>query len=74
MKDKIDRISKRLLLTGAHKPKDIISWYLRGTLYLTALKADSPRIEKTGAERGNLPRASQFIRTHLDKVFDTVEY
>ena len=52
------------------KPKDIIRWYLRGTLYLSAQSRQS-YIEKTGAERGNLPRLLNLLE-NLDKIFDTV--
>ncbi|MBK5076297.1 hypothetical protein IL308_05760 [Lactococcus lactis] len=53
------------------KPKDVIKWYLRGTLYLSAQSRKS-YIEKTGAEPGNLPRLLNLLE-NLDKIFDTVD-
>ena len=52
------------------KPKDIIRWYLRGTLYLSAQSRKS-YIEKTGADPGNLPRLLKLL-DNLDELFDTV--
>ncbi|PFG85520.1 hypothetical protein BW152_00170 [Lactococcus lactis] len=52
------------------KPKDVIKWYLRGMLHLSA--ASKQRyIEKTGAEPGNLPRLLKLL-DELDKLFETV--
>lgn len=53
------------------KPRDVIKWYLRGMLHLSA--ASKQRyIEKTGAELGNLPRLLKLLG-ELDKLFDTVD-
>lgn len=52
------------------KPKDIIRWYLRATLYLSAQSRKS-YIEKTGADPGNLPRLLKLL-DNLDELFDTV--
>ena len=48
------------------KPKDVVRWYLRGTLYLSAQSRKS-YIEKTGAERGNLPRLLKLL-DNLDEL------
>ena len=53
------------------KPKDVVRWYLRGTLYLSAQSRKS-YIEKTGAEPGNLPRLFKLLK-ELDALFDTVD-
>lgn len=53
------------------KPRDVVRWYLRGTLYLSAQSRKS-YIEKTGAEPGNLPRLLNLLE-NLDKIFDTVD-
>ncbi|MDA2884812.1 hypothetical protein ACYT4K_06240 [Lactococcus lactis] len=53
------------------RPKDVVRWYLRGTLYLSAQSRQS-YIEKTGAERGNLPRLLNLLE-NLDKIFDTID-
>ncbi|WDA69193.1 hypothetical protein [Lactococcus lactis] len=53
------------------KPRDVVRWYLRGTLYLSAQSRQS-YIEKTGAEPGNLPRLLNLLE-NLDKIFDTVD-
>ncbi|WP_332373784.1 hypothetical protein [Lactococcus cremoris] len=53
------------------KPKDIIRWYLRGTLYLSAQSRKS-YIEKIGAEPGNLPRLLKLLK-ELDELFETVD-
>ncbi|WP_416434504.1 hypothetical protein [Lactococcus lactis] len=53
------------------RPKDVIRWYLRGTLYLSA-QSRQRYIEKTGAERGNLPRLLNLLE-NLDKIFDTID-
>lgn len=53
------------------RPQDVIKWYLRGTLYLSAQSRKS-YIEKTGAEPGNLPRLLNLLE-NLDKIFDTVD-
>jgi len=53
------------------KPKDVIKWYLRGTLYLSA-QSKKHYIEKTGAEPGNLPRLLKLLED-LDALFDTVD-
>ena len=52
------------------KPKDVVRWYLRGTLYLSAQSRQS-YIIKTGAEPGNLPRLLKLL-DNLDELFDTV--
>ncbi|MDG4983976.1 hypothetical protein OGZ51_07445 [Lactococcus lactis] len=53
------------------KPKDVVRWYLRGTLYLSAQSRQS-YIEKTGAEPGNLPRLLKLLK-ELDELFDKVD-
>ncbi|MDG4968965.1 hypothetical protein [Lactococcus lactis] len=53
------------------KPNDVVRWYLRGTLYLSAQSRKS-YIEKTGAEPGNLPRLLKLLK-ELDEVFETVD-
>lgn len=53
------------------KPKDVIKWYLRGTLYLSAQSRKS-YIEKTGADSGNLPRLLKLLK-ELDELFDEVD-
>ena len=53
------------------KPRDVIKWYLRGTLYLSA-QSKKHYIEKTGAEPGNLPRLLKLLE-NLDKLFETVD-
>jgi hypothetical protein len=52
-------------------PKDVVRWYLRGTLYLSAQSRKS-YIEKTGAEPGNLPRLLKLLE-NLDGLFDSVD-
>lgn len=53
------------------KPKDVVRWYLRGTLYLSAQSRQS-YIEKTGADSGNLPRLLKLLE-NLDKIFDRLD-
>ena len=53
------------------RPQDVIRWYLRGTLYLSAQSRKS-YIEKIGAEPGNLPRLLKLVED-LDDIFDTVD-
>lgn len=53
------------------RPQDVIRWYLRGTLYLSAQSRKS-YIEKIGAEPGNLPRLFKLLED-LDDIFDTVD-
>jgi len=53
------------------KPKDVIRWYLRGTLYLSAASKQH-YIEKTGAEPGNLPRLLKLLE-NLDEIFDSID-
>lgn len=53
------------------KPRDVVRWYLRGTLYLSAQSRKS-YIEKTGADLGNLPRLLKLLED-LDKIFDRVD-
>jgi len=53
------------------KPRDVVRWYLRGTLYLSAQSRKS-YIEKTGAEPGNLPRLLKLLE-NLDKIFDRLD-
>jgi DNA-directed RNA polymerase specialized sigma24 family protein len=53
------------------RPKDVIRWYLRGTLYLSA-QSRQRYIEKTGAEPGNLPRLLKLLE-ELDELFETVD-
>lgn len=53
------------------KPRDVIKWYLRGTLYLSA-QGKQHYIEKTGAEPGNLPRLLKLLED-LDELFETVD-
>lgn len=53
------------------KPRDVIKWYLRGMLHLSAASKQL-YIEKTGAEPGNLPRLLKLLG-ELDKLFDTVD-
>lgn len=53
------------------RPKDVIRWYLRGTLYLSAQSRKS-YIEKTGADSGNLPRHLKLLE-ELDELFETVD-
>lgn len=53
------------------KPKDVIKWYLRGTLYLSAQSRKS-YIKKTGAEPGNLPRLLKLLK-EPDELFDKVD-
>lgn len=53
------------------KPKDVIRWYLRGTLYLSAQSRQS-YIKKTGADSGNLPRLLKLLN-NLDELFDSVD-
>ncbi|MDG4967250.1 hypothetical protein OGZ37_11815 [Lactococcus lactis] len=53
------------------KPRDVIKWYLRGTLYLSA-QSKQHYIEKTGAEPGNLPRHLKLLE-ELDELFKTVD-
>ena len=53
------------------KPKDIIRWYLRGTLYLSAQSRKS-YIEKIGAAPGNLTRLLKLL-DNLDEIFDPVD-
>lgn len=50
--------------------RDVVRWYLRGTLYLSAQSRKS-YIEKTGADPGNLPRFLKLL-DNLDELFDTV--
>lgn len=52
------------------RPQDVVRWYLRGTLYLSAQSRKS-YIEKTGAEPGNLPRLLKLLED-LDELFDSV--
>lgn len=53
------------------RPQDVVRWYLRGTLYLSAQSRQS-YIEKIGAEPGNLPRLLKLLED-LDDIFDTVD-
>lgn len=53
------------------RPQDVIRWYLRGTLYLSAQSRKS-YIEKIGADAGNLPRLLKLLED-LDDIFDTVD-
>lgn len=53
------------------KPKDVIRWYLRGTLYLSA-QSRQRYIEKTGAEPYNLPRLLKLLEA-LDELFGSVD-
>lgn len=53
------------------KPRDVIKWYLRGTLYLSA-QSRQRYIEKTGDEPGNLPRLLKLLEK-LDELFDSVD-
>ncbi|MDU0397227.1 hypothetical protein ABQ274_09745 [Lactococcus lactis] len=53
------------------KPRDVVRWYLRGTLYLSAQSRKS-YIEKTGTEPGNLPRLLKLLE-NLDELFDSVD-
>lgn len=53
------------------KPRDVVRWYLRGTLYLSAQSRKS-YIEKTGAEPGNLPRLLKLLE-NLDELFNSVD-
>ena len=53
------------------KPNDVIRWYLRGTLYLSA-QSRQRYIEKTGADSGNLPRLLKLLE-NLDELFDSVD-
>jgi DNA-directed RNA polymerase specialized sigma24 family protein len=53
------------------RPKDVIRWYLRGTLYLSA-QSRQRYIEKTGADPGNLPRLLKLLE-ELDELFETVD-
>ncbi|MFG7388792.1 hypothetical protein RCG28_10625 [Lactococcus lactis] len=53
------------------RPKDVIRWYLRGTLYLSAQSRKS-YIEKIGAAPGNLTRLLKLL-DNLDEIFDPVD-
>lgn len=53
------------------RPKDVIRWYLRGTLYLSGQSKQS-YIQKTGADPGNLPRLLKLLE-NLDELFDSVD-
>ena len=53
------------------KPRDVIKWYLRGILHLSAASKQH-YIEKTGAEPGNLPRHLKLLE-ELDELFETVD-
>ncbi|MDY4364244.1 hypothetical protein SM120_11445 [Lactococcus lactis subsp. lactis] len=53
------------------KPRDVIKWYLRGMLHLSAVSKQH-YIEKTGAEPGNLPRLLKLLED-LDELFDSVD-
>ncbi|MBK5076362.1 hypothetical protein IL308_06100 [Lactococcus lactis] len=53
------------------KPRGVIKWYLRETLYLSAQSRKS-YIEKTGAEPGNLPRLLELLK-ELDELFRSVD-
>ncbi len=53
------------------RPQDVVRWYLRGTLYLSAQSRQS-YIEKTGADPGNLPRLLKLL-DNLDEIFDTAD-
>lgn len=53
------------------KPKDVIKWYLRGMLHLSAASKQH-YIEKTGAEPGNLPRLLKLLE-NLDELFKSVD-
>lgn len=53
------------------RPQDVIKWYLRGTLYLSAQSRQS-YVEKTGADSGNLPRLLKLLEK-LDELFDPVD-
>ncbi|MGO3137419.1 MAG: hypothetical protein ACTII8_03635 [Lactococcus lactis] len=53
------------------RPQDVVRWYLRGTLYLSAQSRKS-YIEKIGAEPGNLPRLLKLLE-NLDELFDSVD-
>ncbi|WP_270220297.1 hypothetical protein [Lactococcus lactis] len=53
------------------RPKDVVRWYLRETLYLSAQSRQS-YIEKTGADSGNLPRLLKLLN-NLDEIFDSVD-
>ena len=46
------------------RPKDVIRWYLRGTLYLSAQSRKS-YIEKIGAAPGNLTRLLKLLMRYL---------
>lgn len=53
------------------KPRDVIKWYLRGMLHLSA-QSKQHYIEKTGAEPGNLPKHLKLLE-ELDELFETVD-
>lgn len=53
------------------RSKDVIRWYLRGTLYLSAQSRKS-YIEKIGAAPGNLTRLLKLL-DNLDEIFDPVD-
>ena len=53
------------------KPRDVIKWYLRGMLHLSAARKQR-YVEKTGAEPGNLPRLLKLLKK-LDELFDSVD-
>lgn len=52
-------------------PRNVVRWYLRGTLYLSA-QSRQRYIEKTGADSGNLPRLLKLL-DNLDEIFDPVD-
>ncbi|MCT1174857.1 hypothetical protein [Lactococcus lactis] len=53
------------------KPNDVIKWYLRGILHLSAASKQT-YIEKTGADPGNLPRLLKLLEA-LDEIFDNTD-
>ena len=53
------------------KPRDVIKWYLRGMLHLSA-QSKQHYIDKTGADPGNLPRLLKLL-DNLDEIFDTAD-
>ena len=53
------------------KPNDVIKWYLRGILHLSAASKQT-YIEKTGAGPGNLPRLLKLLE-NLDELFKSVD-
>lgn len=53
------------------RPKDVVRWYLRETLYLSA-QSKRAYIENTRADSGNLPRLLKLLN-NLDEIFDSVD-